>query len=84
MAEPFAGLLKQSHPHLRYVVSAAVSKGMPMPALSNALSYFDYARTGRTTANLLQGLRDFFGAHGFERTDKEGNGFHGPWAQGPG
>ena len=84
MAEPFAGLLKQSHPHLRYVVSAAVSKGMPMPALSNALSYFDYARTGRTTANLLQGLRDFFGAHGFERTDKEGNRFHGPWAQGPG
>ena len=55
-----------------------------MPALSNALSYFDYARTGRTTANLLQGLRDFFGAHGFERTDKDGKGFHGPWAQGPG
>jgi len=84
MAEPFAGLLMQSHGHLRYVVSAAVSKGMPMPALSNALSYFDYARTGRTTANLLQGLRDFFGAHGFERTDKDGKGFHGPWAQGPG
>ena len=53
-------------------------------ALSNALAYFDYARTGRTTANLLQGQRDFFGAHGFERTDKPGKDFHGPWAQGPG
>jgi 6-phosphogluconate dehydrogenase len=84
MVDPFAGWLKASHGHLRHVVSAGLSKGMPMPALSNALAYFDYARTGRTTANLLQGQRDFFGAHGFERTDKPGKDFHGPWAQGPG
>jgi 6-phosphogluconate dehydrogenase len=84
MVEPFAGWLKASHGHLRHVVSAGISKGMPMPALGNALAYFDYARTGRTTANLLQGQRDFFGAHGFERTDKPGKDFHGPWAQGPG
>ncbi len=83
MVEPFAGLLKESHMSLRTVVSAAVLKGIPMPALSNALSYFDYARTTHTTANLLQGQRDFFGAHGFERTDKPGKGFHGPWAMGP-
>ncbi len=84
MVEPFSGWLKASHGSLRHTVSAAMSKGMPVPALSNALAYFDYARTGRTTANLLQGQRDFFGAHGFERTDKDGKGFHGPWAQGPG
>ncbi len=84
MVEPFAGWLKQGHGHLRHVVATGVSKGIPMPALSNALAYFDTVRTGRTTANLLQGQRDFFGAHGFERTDKDGKGFHGPWAQGPG
>ena len=84
MVEPFAGLLKASHGHLRHVVSTAAAKGIPVPALSNALAYFDTVRTGRTTANLLQGQRDFFGAHGFERTDKDGKGFHGPWAQGPG
>jgi 6-phosphogluconate dehydrogenase len=84
MVEPFAGLLKQSNEALRRVVSAALLKGIPMPALSSALAYFDYARTGRTTANLLQAQRDFFGAHGFERTDQPGKGFHGPWAMGPG
>ena len=84
MVDPFAGWLKASHGHLRHVVSAGVSKGIPVPALSNALAYFDTVRTVRTTANLLQGLRDYFGAHGFERTDKDGKGFHGPWAQGPG
>ena len=84
MVEPFAGWLAASHGHLRHVLSAALSKGMPMPALANALAYFDYARTGRTTANLLQAQRDFFGAHGFARTDRDGKDFHGPWAQGLG
>jgi len=84
MIEPFTGWLKATEANLRKVVSAGLLKGIPMPALANALAYFDYARTGRTTANLLQGQRDFFGAHGFERTDKDGEGFHGPWAMGPG
>jgi 6-phosphogluconate dehydrogenase len=46
------------------------------------LSYFDIMRTKRSTANMLQGQRDFFGAHGFARTDKDGGGYHGPWAMG--
>ncbi len=81
---PFTGWLKECHGALRHVVATGVSKGIPVPALGNALAYFDTVRTGRTTANLLQGQRDFFGAHGFERTDRDGKGFHGPWAQGPG
>ena len=54
-----------------------------MPALSSALAYFDMSRTPRTTANLIQGQRDFFGAHGFERIDSTAKGFHGPWSKTP-
>jgi len=53
-----------------------------VPALSAALAYFDLARTARSTANLIQGQRDFFGAHGFQRTDRPGTGLHGPWSKG--
>jgi 6-phosphogluconate dehydrogenase len=49
-----------------------------VPALSAALGYFDAFRQARGTANLIQGQRDYFGAHGFERTDAEGL-HHGPW-----
>jgi len=84
MVEPFAGLLKASHMSLRKVVAEASLRGVPVPALASALAYFDYARTARTTANMIQGQRDFFGAHGFERTDKDGKDFHGPWAMGLG
>ena len=79
---PFDTMLKETHDSLRAVVSAAVLKGIPVPALSAALAYFDLARTARTTANLIQGQRDFFGAHGFERVDKPGaTGLHGPWSR---
>jgi 6-phosphogluconate dehydrogenase len=77
---PFDRMLKETNDSLRQIVSAAVLKGIPVPALSAALAYFDIARTARTTANLLQGQRDFFGAHGFERVDKSGTGLHGPWS----
>jgi 6-phosphogluconate dehydrogenase len=83
-AEPFAGSLKDTEASLRRVVAAAALKGMAMPALGSALAYFDMARTPRTTANLIQGQRDFFGAHGFERTDASGKAHHGPWAMGIG
>ncbi|KEP68970.1 6-phosphogluconate dehydrogenase [Thioclava dalianensis] len=76
----FADLLKAHHGALRKVVSTAVAHGLAVPALSMALSYFDTMRTARGTANMIQGQRDFFGAHGFERTDREGKDFHGPWA----
>ena len=72
--------MKSSEGDLRRIVSAAVLKGVPVPAMSSALAYFDMSRTARTTANLIQGQRDFFGAHGFERTDSNAKGLHGPWA----
>lgn len=77
----FADMLRQSLPSLRRVVAAAVTAGLPVPALSSALSYFDAYRQARGTANLIQAQRDFFGAHGFDRLD--GKDFHhGPWGSG--
>ncbi|MEO8667026.1 MAG: NADP-dependent phosphogluconate dehydrogenase, partial [Bauldia sp.] len=80
--EPFTGLLSAAHPSLRLVIAEAALKGIPVPALSSALAYFDFTRTGRSTADLTQAQRDFFGAHGFERTDAPGKVAHGPWALG--
>ncbi|OBR64917.1 phosphogluconate dehydrogenase (NADP(+)-dependent, decarboxylating) [Paenibacillus oryzae] len=64
----------------REVVSAAVGCGVPVPAFSSALAYFDSYRTERLPANLLQAQRDYFGAHTFKRVDKEGT-FHFNWLQ---
>ena len=74
----FAGLLRANHDALRRVVAAAAIGGVAMPALSSGLAYFDAMRTARGTANMIQGQRDFFGAHGFTRVDG-GTGHHGPW-----
>ena len=74
----FAGLLRANHDALRRVVAAAAIGGVAMPALSSGLAYFDAMRTARGTANMIQGQRDFFGAHGFARVDG-GTGHHGPW-----
>jgi len=79
MREPFVGMMKTAIPSLRGAVATSAVYGLPAPALSAALSWFDLARTGRSTANIVQAQRDFFGAHGFERTDREGGGFHGDW-----
>lgn len=74
----FAQLMKDNQGGLRYVVSNASAHGLPVPALSAALSYFDIMRTGRSTANMIQGQRDYFGAHTFERIDEDG-AHNGPW-----
>ena len=79
MAPAFLKMMKQDQTALRAVVALSATSGSPAPALSNALSYFDAYRQSRGTANLIQAQRDFFGAHGFERTGEEG-AFHGPWA----
>ena len=82
-APSFAAYLKTHVPALRRVVAAAVSAGLPVPALASSLAYFDTLRQARGTANLIQGLRDRFGEHGFERTDRPGEkDLHGPWAAG--
>jgi 6-phosphogluconate dehydrogenase len=78
MAPSFVAMMKEAHPALRSVVARAATAGLPVPALSSALAYFDSYRQGRGTTNLVQAQRDFFGAHGFERIDSEG-AHHGPW-----
>ena len=77
-APHFANLLRRNEAALRNVAAVAVAHGLPVPAMSAALGYFDTMRTTRTTANMIQAQRDFFGAHSFERTDAEG-AYHGPW-----
>jgi 6-phosphogluconate dehydrogenase len=79
LAPFFAAHLEKSHNALRKVVAHAALNGLPVPALAAGLAWFDIMRTGRSTANMIQAQRDFFGAHGFERTDG-GSGHHGPWA----
>ena len=64
---------------LRDVVVAAVKAGVPVPAFSSAIAYFDSYRSANLPANLVQAQRDFFGAHTFERTDKKGS-FHANWS----
>lgn len=64
----------------RNVVSAAAINGIPVPAISSALGYFDGYRCEKLPANLLQAQRDYFGAHTYERTDKpRGEFFHTNW-----
>jgi len=78
----FSAMLEESDAALRFVVSSAVNAGLPVPALSSSLAYFDGYRRGRGTANLIQAQRDFFGAHGFKRIDDPTDGQHGPWGSG--
>jgi len=75
--------LETAIPALRRTVAAAAQSGLPVAALAAALGYFETYRNGRSTANLLQAQRDFFGEHGFERTDRPG-AHHGPWGLAPG
>jgi 6-phosphogluconate dehydrogenase len=64
----------------RRVAATAILNGIPMPAITSALNYFDGFRTARLPANLLQAQRDYFGAHTYERTDKaRGEFFHTNW-----
>jgi len=64
----------------REVVSTAIMRGIPIPGMTSALSYFDGLRTEKLPANLLQAQRDFFGAHTYERVDQpRGKFFHTNW-----
>jgi 6-phosphogluconate dehydrogenase len=74
----FAKLLNDNMDALRRVVATAISAGLPVAALSSAISWFDELRQARGTADLIQGQRDFFGAHSFLRLDQDG-AHHGPW-----
>ena len=74
----FARELKKRLANWRRAVVAAVKANLPVAGYSASLAYFDAYRSERLPANLIQGLRDYFGAHTFERVDKEGT-FHIEW-----
>jgi 6-phosphogluconate dehydrogenase len=76
----FAGAVKSAQAAWRRVVTKAVELGIPMPAISAALAFYDGYRSDRLPANLLQAQRDYFGAHTYERVDKpRGEFFHTNW-----
>ncbi len=76
----FESAVENAQSAWRRVVATAVNLGIPMPAISSALAYYDGYRTERLPANLLQAQRDYFGAHTYERVDKpRGEYFHTNW-----
>ena len=81
LLDPYFGeTIKALVPAWRDVVAEAVRHGIPMPAFSSALSYFDGYTTEKLPANLLQAQRDYFGAHTYERLDSpRGQFFHTNW-----
>ncbi|MGI8680357.1 MAG: NADP-dependent phosphogluconate dehydrogenase [Jatrophihabitans sp.] len=79
VAPYFASAVRDSVDSWRRVVAQAATAGIPTPAFSSSLAYYDGLRRARLPAALIQGLRDNFGAHTYKRVDKEGS-FHTEWA----
>jgi 6-phosphogluconate dehydrogenase len=76
----FVAAMRKAQDSWRRVVAAAALQGIPMPAISSALAFYDGYRADRLPANLLQAQRDYFGAHTYERTDRpRGEFFHTNW-----
>jgi 6-phosphogluconate dehydrogenase len=76
----FKGAVEKAQPAWRNVVTTSVQMGIPIPAMSSALAFYDGYRHERLPANLLQAQRDYFGAHTYERLDKpRGEFFHTNW-----
>jgi 6-phosphogluconate dehydrogenase len=76
----FVDALAEAQEPWRRVVKTAVDSGSPIPALASSLAYYDGYRRARGPANLIQGLRDYFGSHTYHRVDREG-AYHTRWAQ---
>lgn len=80
IAPYFVTKLNRAQQGWRQIVATATLQGIPVPALSSALAYFDGYKTKKLPANLLQAQRDYFGAHMYERTDQpRGKFFHSNW-----
>jgi 6-phosphogluconate dehydrogenase len=77
--ESFNRSVQERLPAWRFVVRTAVGLGIPAPAFSASLAYYDSYRSARLPANLIQAQRDYFGAHTYERTDMPGT-FHSEWS----
>ena len=81
MLDPFfKDILESSQAQWRHVIATATQLGLPIPAFTSALAYFDSYRHERLPANLIQAQRDYFGAHTYERVDKPGT-FHTEWTK---
>jgi 6-phosphogluconate dehydrogenase len=80
LAPFFQQALADAQPAWRRVVKSAVDQGIPIPAFASSLAYYDGYRRARGPANLIQGLRDYFGSHTYHRVDREG-AYHTRWAQ---
>jgi 6-phosphogluconate dehydrogenase len=80
LAPFFQQALASAQKPWRSVVKQAIDQGVPIPAFASSLAYYDGYRRARGPANLIQGLRDYFGAHTYHRVDREGS-FHTRWAQ---
>jgi 6-phosphogluconate dehydrogenase len=79
LLDPYFKEIVESYQYaLREIIGVAVQNGIPVPCFSAALSYYDSYRTETLPANLLQAQRDYFGAHTYQRVDKEGV-FHTEW-----
>ena len=78
LADSLREPLSQAESCLRRTVLAGAARGIPLPALGAALLYYDQSRTARMSVNLVQALRDCFGAHTYERIDRPGT-FHTDW-----
>jgi 6-phosphogluconate dehydrogenase len=76
----FKDVIENNQNAWREVVASAVTNGIPVPAFSSALAYYDGYRSAVLPANLLQAQRDYFGAHTYERVDRpRGEFFHTNW-----
>ena len=78
LAPFFRDILNRTEGTWRFAVARAIEAGIPVPAFTASLGYYDSYRAARLPSNLLQAQRDFFGAHTYERTDKPGS-FHTEW-----
>ena len=79
-APEFVAAVEEALPSWRRVVARAVERGIPAPVFATTLNYYDSLRRPRLNAALTQGLRDFFGAHTYRRTDDAEGTYHTLWS----
>ena len=80
LAPYFQQAIQSAQAAWRRVVASAITLGIPVPAFSSALAWYDGYRSAQLPANLLQAQRDYFGAHTYERVDRpRGEFFHTNW-----
>lgn len=80
MDDAFSSKIKESIQSWRRIISLSVTRGVPVPAMSSSLAYFDQYRRQRLPANMIQAQRDYFGAHTYQKLNEAGV-FHTNWLE---